>query len=106
VADVYSTQLVKAHALESGTIAVPLGQVWVVRTITVFYPTFSGGNVQLAGQTSAVTFFSDYAPPGELTAIWRYWTYLHLVLPNNEDYTLSGAGSPDVSLNGYALQLP
>jgi hypothetical protein len=106
VADVYSQQLAKGHAVVSGTLEVPAGFIWVIRTITVFYPEDGGGLSQLVGNTSLVTIFHDTAGPVVVGGQWRYWAYLNIVLPPVETYQLSGSGSPDITLNGYALTLP
>lgn len=105
MAQVYSEQLASGHALVSGTLAVPAGFVWVIRLITVFYPSAIGGLFKLTGNSSLTTYWWDSAPPS-VVGEFRFWNQLNLVLTDVEDYQVTGSGAPDFSLNGYALTLP
>ena len=108
---VYSQQLVELHALGSVDVPtpVPAGVVWVVKCIKVFYPDgLIGGLAQLVDATTLTTLFWDTAGPNPETPTgnFRFWNQMHIVMSHGVDYEMSGSGSPDVTLNGYALTVP
>jgi hypothetical protein len=105
LSSVYSEQLARGHAVTGGGLVVPAGVVWVVRLITVFYPDSAGGLFHLTADDTTGTLWWDSAGPS-LIGQFRYWAYLNLVMPNVTTYTIAASGTPDFSLNGYALILP
>lgn len=102
----YSSGLFYGHNVSNSPFPVPADQVWVVRTITAFYPGGTvGPGIQIidTGTDATVWWDSDSISS---TGAFRYWTDLRLTLDGPMNLVILGFGGPDITLSGYQFVRP
>lgn len=103
---VYSDELFVAHDLSAATLNVPVGERWVVRTVT----SFGAGGLTAAGYqivdnaTGATILYTSYTTG--LTGEWQVENDLRVVFKEGAQYDITGFGPSDLGLYGYRLTLP
>jgi hypothetical protein len=107
----YSAKLHLEHAVSDTTITVPETDLWVVRTITAFFPSLNFASyVQLVDVSSGATLVKIAGSDLGLRAS-SISNDLRIVLNPGDSLQILGAevvgfDQPDVGLYGYAFVLP
>ena len=106
MANLHTALLFAEHNVSSTVVSPPAGELWVVRTITVFYQAEQVTTaMQIVGQANDVTYWYDSAST-ELTGEFKAWYDLRLVWDSGVGWEITGLGGPDVSLHGFKLTTP
>lgn len=105
MSQVYSSQLFLGHAVGTVVVTVPGSEVWVIRTITAFYPAVIGSQqMQIIDDGSSATVVQDDNGSG-IGATWHALNDLRIVWPPGRSFTVLGGGNVDIGLFGYAFTL-
>lgn len=106
MAKLYSAQLFVGHNIGSETLTVPDGILWVIRTITMFWPApiVAAYGQLIRPELEATLIWSSPAP--DLNGANAVWEDLRIVLNPGDQLEISGEGGLDIGLFGYTLSLP
>ena len=101
-APVFSTRIIAAHAGATVTYAVPLGFVFVVRSVTGFNANaISSQSVQLVHLSTSCTILQETLGP-QASGRWE----LRFVMTEGEQLRAIGGADCDQTVSGYLLTAP
>lgn len=99
----YTARFYQEHAVSSDYFTVPANIIWVVTTFIAFHP---GGVVDGAAQVIRVANLATVLSITGVTSLlgsWNLESGIRLVCEPGEEYQVTGLGSPDITICGYAL---
>jgi hypothetical protein len=99
----YTTRFYQGHAVSSDLFTVPPGFIWVVSTFITFFPGgVVDGAAQVVNTANDATIF-DINGVTTILGQWQVESGVRCVCEPGEVYLVTGLGSPDITICGYAL---